>query len=87
MSIFFIITHHAVVRDIAPDQAAIVADIDRTFRPSEPIRHALDSGIAYLVLESLVEDLDPRVGIAPIGKIAKRERARGVCLTGDIWRY
>src|SRR6202011_228083 len=57
--------HHAVVGNVAPQQKAAVAHIDRTLGPAEAGGDALDRAIADLVLEALVERLDPRVRVAP----------------------
>src|SRR4030081_2399306 len=57
VTVFLVPAHHSIVGNVAPDQAAIVPDIDRPFGPAEPGGDALDGGIADLVLEAWVERL------------------------------
>ncbi len=88
MAVFLVPAHHAVVWNVAPDQAAIVVNVDRSFRPSESSSDPLDRGVADLVLEAFVEDLDAGIGIAPVRQIPERQgigfgrcrdRGRGGC--------
>ena len=65
--------HHAVVGNVAPDEAARVAQIDRAFRPTEPGRDPLDAGIG-LPAEPPVQHLDARIGIMRAGQGPKRQR-------------
>ena len=46
-------THHAVVGDVAPDQVAEVAEIDRALGPAEAGGDALDRAVAGAALEAL----------------------------------
>src|SRR4051812_884213 len=68
--------HLAVVRDVAPDQVAARAEVGGTLRPPEAGGDALDGRIADLVLEALIQGLDPRIGIARVGQIAERQSLR-----------
>src|ERR1700716_4199067 len=60
--------HDAIVRDVAPQKIATVAEIDRPLRPTETGRDAFDIGIPDLVFESGVERFDARIGITRAGK-------------------
>jgi hypothetical protein len=56
----------AVVRNIAPQQKANVAEIDRAFGPSAAGSSVLDAALPTFVGRLLVEAFDGRIGIAPI---------------------
>ena len=73
--------HHAVVRDVAPQQVAAVAEVDRALGPAEAGRDALDSGVADLEPEPLVERLDARVRVAGAGQVPQGQPQRQ--LVGD----
>src|SRR5260370_42513333 len=63
----------AVVRNIAPQQIATVAEPDRSFAPAHPAGETLDRRAEDPVLgKARIEHFDDRVGIAP----ARRPRAR-----------
>src|SRR5262249_51330413 len=66
--------HHAVVGDVAEDQVAAVAEINRPFCPAKASGDALDRGIALLVGESRIEPLDTGIRIACIVQIAEWQR-------------
>ncbi len=76
MPVFLEPAHHAVVGNIAPHQKAAVPEIHRPLGPAEAGGDPLDRRIADLVLELLVERLDPRVGIAPIGQVPEGQFVR-----------
>ena len=59
--------------NVAPHQAARIAQIDRAFRPAEPGGDPLDAGIG-LAAETPVQHLDPRIGIMRAGQGAERQR-------------
>src|SRR5262249_10522917 len=69
--------HHPVVRDVAPQEIAAVAEIDRPLGPAEAGGDALDRGIALLG-KTLVELLDTRIGIARARQGAQRQ-LRALC--------
>ena len=69
--------HDAVVRDVAPQQRAHVAEPHRAFGPAHAGRELLDLGEAEAVArEALVEDLDVRIGIAR-ARLKLRQRRPG----------
>ena len=54
--------HEPVVRDVAPQQVAAVAEPDRPFRPAHARRNALDLGaVDPIPGEGGIEDLDARI--------------------------
>jgi len=65
--------HHAVVRNVAPDQVAAIGEVDGPLGPTEPGGDPLDRGVALPGSEALVEHLDARVGVAGAGKVAERQ--------------
>src|SRR5581483_516802 len=55
----------AVVGDVAPQETAMVAEPDRSFRPSAAGGETLNRGIEQSIFrKARVEDVDCRVGIA-----------------------
>src|ERR1700730_14029854 len=85
VTVFLIVTHHPIVWNVAPDEAAIVTDIDRTFSPPEPGGDSLNGGVTDLVFEPLVKRLDTWIGVPPIGKISEGQgvsscRKAGGCI-------
>src|SRR6516165_4874073 len=71
MAVVYEPTHDAIVRNIAPQQIATVAEISGALGPAKTGGNALDRRIADPGLEPLVEHLDARIGIAPVGKVAQ----------------
>src|SRR5258708_39468168 len=71
--------HDAIVRDVAPQKIAPIAEVNRAFRPAETCGDALDIGIPDLVLESRVERFDTRVGITRAGKGTQRQGVSERC--------
>src|SRR6185437_5938120 len=63
--------HHPVVGDVAPQQVAAVAEIDRPLGPAEAGGDALDCGVA-LRRKALIQPLDPRVRIARARQMPER---------------
>src|SRR5262249_43335551 len=72
MAVVFGPAHDAIVGDVAPEEVAAVADIDRTFAPAKTGGDALDAGIADF-LEARVQRFDARIGIARAGQGAERQ--------------
>src|SRR5580692_2744440 len=61
----FVPAQDAVVRDIAPQQIAAVAEPDRPLRPARALIQTLDgSGSKDQRLEARIEHTDGRIGIA-----------------------
>src|SRR6185503_13518646 len=61
---FLVPAHDTVVRDVAPQHAAAVAEPHRPLRPPEAGGEPLHRRVEDAVLgEALVEDLDGRIGI------------------------
>src|SRR5205807_10066065 len=74
--------HHAVVRDVAPQQIAAIAEPHRPLVPAHARRDSLDFGQPEAVApEARVDDLDRRIRIAlarlPLRKRARHRRQRG----------
>src|SRR4051794_20520366 len=61
--------HDAVVRDVAPQEVAAVAEVDGPLGPAEAGGDALDGGVADLEPEPLVDRLDARVRVAGAGEV------------------
>src|SRR6476620_3407236 len=66
MAILFVVAHQPIVGNVTPNEAAIIADVDRTLRPPKPVGNPLDCRIADFVLESFIKRFDARIGVAPI---------------------
>src|SRR5471030_2974861 len=65
--------HHAVVRDVAPQQGLVVAEPDRAFRPPIAGRDAFDYRTVYAIaLEAGIKDPHRRVGVAHRGAVPAR---------------
>src|SRR5262249_33874434 len=65
-------TQHAVVRDVAPQQVAAIAEPDRPFGPAEAGGEPLDRGVADGILrKARVDHLNRRVGVADDPSIAR----------------
>src|SRR6266567_5875319 len=60
--------HDAIVRDVAPQKIAPIAEVNRPFRPAQTCSDALDIGIPDLIFESRVERFDTRIGITRAGQ-------------------
>ena len=60
-----VVAHQPIVRDVAPDQATGVAEIDRPFAPAHAGREPLDAGVEQAIpVEAGVEAPDRGIGIA-----------------------
>jgi hypothetical protein len=76
MAGFLVPAHDAIVRDVAPQQAARVAEPDRAFIPAAAARDALDRGLRDSVfVERRIERLDRGIRIS-FGRLPRGERLR-----------
>ena len=72
MAVVFQPAHHAIVRDVAPEQVAAVTEIDRPLRPAEAGARSARSPRCP-ASETLVQLLDARIGVAGVGEMAERQ--------------
>src|SRR6267154_459824 len=71
--------HDAIVRDVAPQKIAPIAEVNRALGPAQTCGDALDIGVSDLVLESGVERFDTRIGITRAGQGAQRQSVAERC--------
>src|SRR5665213_764601 len=82
-TILLVPAHHAIVGNVAPNQAPQVAEVDRSLAPAAARGNALNGGVAYGEREAFVERLHIRVRIvrqrSPVASLNAKRRSHRNC--------